>query len=373
MSNATLVKKIAIAAALGIGMLLNVGCASLTSKTIGLDAYEIPKGQFVTGPGTVDENGVMVPSPQAPPAELTKVTLPDYVIEPPDILLIEGIKTVPKTPVEIQSQDVLQIVVLGTVPERPIAGQFLVDAGGGVDLGPGYGRVQLSGLTTSEAQEAIRQKLLAELQSVEVAVTIFQAAGQQLITGEHLVAPDGTVNLGLYGRVYVAGMSLDAARQAVEERLSLYFDQPRVSVDVFVYNNKIYYIIVEGGGAGDRVIRIPCTGNEMVLDAIAQVGGIDQSSSKKMWISRPTPGGSGCDQVLPVDWDAITRGADTSSNYQLLPGDRLFVAENRLIAWATVTSIMLNPIERMIGFTLLGGQTIQTLQRFPEGFQNRAF
>lgn len=337
---------------------------------MGLDAYEIPQGQFVDGP--MGENGGQF-APMAPPAELSKVSLPDYIIEPPDILLIEGIKVVPKSPYEIQPQDVLQIVVLGTVPERPIAGQFLVEGNGSVNLGPGYGTVSLAGLTTEEASAAIRELLLRELQSVEVAVTLFQASGQQFITGEHLVAPDGTVNLGLYGRVYVAGMTLDAARMAVEERLSKHFDNPRVSLDVFVYNSKFYYIIVEGGGVGDRVIRIPCTGNETILDAISQVGGLDSSSSKKIWISRPTPGGSGCDQVLPVNWDAITRGASTSTNYQLLPGDRLFVAENPMIAWANLTSIMLNPIERVIGFTLLGGQTVQTLQRFPEGFNQRGF
>jgi polysaccharide export outer membrane protein len=334
---------------------------------MGLDDYEIPKGQFAHA-SIVDANGIPQLHPQSPPAELSKISLPDYIIEPPDILLIEGIKVVPKAPYEIQPQDVLQIVVLGTQPERPIAGQFLVEGSGVVNLGPGYGAVRIAGLTTDEASEEIRDRLLRELNNVEVAVTIFQTSGQQFITGEHLVAPDGTVNLGLYGRVYLAGMSLDEGRGKIEERLSLYFDDPKVSLDVFVYNSKFYYIISAGGGVGDRVVRIPVTGNETVLDAIAQVGGLDQSSSKKMWIARPTPGSVGCDQILPVDWDAITRVGATATNYQLLAGDRLFIAENPAIAWANLTSIFLNPFERVIGFSLLGAQTVQTLQRFPEGF-----
>jgi hypothetical protein len=75
----------------------------------------------------------------------------------------------------------------------------------------------------------------------------------------------------------------------------------------------------------------------------------------------------GCDQVLPVDWDSITRGANTCTNYQLLPGDRIFVAADRLAALDSIVSRVLNPIERMLGFSLLGGQTIQVLQRFPGG------
>lgn len=364
MSNVTLTKFAALTLCCG----LLSGCSSLTTKTMGLDDYAIPHADLVPGP-TVDASGVPQFPADAPPAEMSKVTLPDYIIEPPDILLIEGIKVVPKSPYEIQTQDILQIVVLGTQPERPIAGQFLVEGNGVVNLGPGYGTVRVVGLSAEEAAEAIRELLLRELNNVDVAVSMFQSAGQQFITGEHLVAPDGTVNLGLYGRVYVAGLTLDDARAAVEERLSQYFDDPRVSLDVYIYNSKFFYIISEGGGVGDQVIRVPVTGNETVLDAIAQIGGLNQVASKKIWISRPAPVGVGCDQILPVDWDAITRGAATGTNYQLLPGDRLFVAENHLIAWSNLTSIFLAPFERAIGFSLLGAQTVQTLQRFPEGFQ----
>ena len=344
--------------------LMCAGCATVGTQNLGLDSYEIPQGQFAMAP-VVD--GTRQP-PSAPPTELDKVSLPDYIIEPPDILLIEGIKVVPKTPYEIQPQDILQIVVLGTTPDRPIAGQFLVEPSGIVHLGPGYGSVKIAGLTTDEAAEAIRKLLLRDLNTVDVAVSLFQIAGQQLITGEHLVSPDGTVNLGLFGRIYIAGMSLDEARAVIEEKLSERFEDPKISLDVFVYNSKFFYVINEGGGFGETVARIPITGNETVLDAIAQIGGLDQTASTKLWISRPAPSGAACDQVLPIDWKTITRGAATSTNYQLLPGDRLFIAQDRLVAFNSAVSKLLNPFERAIGFTLLTSQTIQNLQRFPQGF-----
>ena len=345
---------------------LFTGCASFVPVTSGIDDYEINQRDLPLIQTQVDADGAVLPDPRRPPAELAKVSLPDYVIEPPDILLIEGVKIVPKTPYEIQPQDILQVVVLGTQPERPIAGQYLVEADGSVRLGPGYGTVRVSGLSTDEAEDAIRELLLNELQNPEVSVSLFQASGQQFITGEHLVAQDGTVNLGVYGRVYLAGMTLDEGREVLENHLSNFFDDPKVSLDVFVYNSKFYYVISEGAGLGEQTARIPITGNETVLDAISQIGGLGQASSKKIWISRPTP--NACPQVLPVDWEAITRGASVATNYQLMPGDRLFIAENHLLAWSNLVSIMLNPVERVIGFTLLGAQTVQTVQRFPEGF-----
>src|SRR5262249_20302890 len=52
----------------------------------------------------------MQPSGDSPiPRELTKVTLPEYVVEPPDILLIDAVRVVPKPPYRIEPLDVLYI------------------------------------------------------------------------------------------------------------------------------------------------------------------------------------------------------------------------------------------------------------------------
>jgi protein involved in polysaccharide export with SLBB domain len=220
---------------------------------------------------------------------------------------------------------------------------------------------------SAEAAAAIRNELLQVLTTPEVAVTVLQTSAQQLLDGEHLVGPDGRVNLGIYGRYHVAGLTLDEAQIEIQRGLEAFCDGPQISIDVFVYNSKFFYVISEGGGLGENVARIPSTGNETVLDAIATVGGLDSTASTKIWIARPAPQGVGCDQILPVDWKAITRGGAPGTNYQLLPGDRLFIAQDRLIAFNSFAAKLLNPFERMFGFSLLGAQTVQTLQRFPEG------
>ena len=253
------------------------------------------------------------------------------------------------------------------MPDQPIAGDYQVQPGGLLNLGPAYGTVQVDGLTIAEIKDAISRKLQRILQFPEVSVSLVQSSEVQLIAGDKVVAPDGTVNLGIYGNVYVAGMTIDEARREIEEKLGEYFEEPRVSLDVFAYNSKFYYIVVEGAGFGDQVVQRPIVGNETVLDAIAGIGGFSQISSRRIWISRPAPHGVGCDQVIPINWEAITRGADTSTNYQLLPGDRIFVADDRFYALGGFVNRVLNPVERAFGFTLLGGQTIQVLQRFPRG------
>ena len=79
------------------------------------------------------------------------------------------------------------------------------------------------------------------------------------------------------------------ARQRIEAHLSQMLRSPEVSVDVVGYNSKTYYIITEGAGFGDGVNRFPVTGNETVLDAISQINGLSQVSSKKIWVCGPLP------------------------------------------------------------------------------------
>ena len=245
------------------------------------------------------------------PTEMDKTTLPTYVVEPPDILIIQLNRLVPKPPYRIEPLDVLEVFAVRTFRDQPIADQYSVDPGGKIDLGPSYGKIKVSGLTLEEAETVIDRHLRRILQNPEVSVTLFQSAGQQQIDDQHLVGPDGTVNLGTYGKVYLAGLTLEEAEVAIERKLSESLENPQVSVDVFAYNSKVYYVILEGAGLGDRVYRVSATGNETVLDAISQVNGLTQLQSKKIWISRPGPGGLCCDQILPVNWGEITKGAAT--------------------------------------------------------------
>ena len=348
------------------------GC-HLTSNDLGLQNDELaPYGMIGPDGNAGDVQLAGMAGDHQPPSELNPVSLPMYRIEPPDVLLIDLIRMAPKPPYFIQTLDIIQIQVAGTLPEYPILGTYQVEPSGVVNLGPAYGAVKVVGMSISEATDAVRQQLSRTLANAQVSVSLLQQAGQQQIAGEHLVGPDGTVTLGIYGSVYVAGMTVQEARRAIEKHLSAHLDSPQVSVDVFAYNSKVYYIVTEGAGLGDQIVRIPITGKETVLDAISQLGGLQQVSSKKIWVARPAPSRVGCDQILPVDYVAITKGASTATNYQLLPGDRVFVAEDRLMALNTVVTKVTAPFERVLGFTLLGAQTLQSLQRFPEGF-NRGF
>ena len=296
------------------------------------------------------------------PKELSKVTMPQYVVEAPDILLIDAHRLIPRPPYRVEPLDALYLYAPGAPEKDPVNGVYPVDPDGTINLGPGYGgALPVAGLTLPEIEKALARRLANFLKDPVVTVSLAQSRGVQAIRGEHLVRPDGTVSLGAYGSVYVAGMTLPQIKAAIEAHLSQYLLDPQVSVDVFAYNSKFYYVITDFAGSGEQVVRLPVTGNETVLDAIAQVGGLSPVSSKRVWVARPAPSGCG-DQILPVDWKGITRRGSPRTNYQLLPGDRVFVMASPLSKFDTTLGRVLSPVERVLGVTLLGVTTARAFE-----------
>jgi polysaccharide export outer membrane protein len=279
-----------------------------------------PPRPLAAPPASVVYDHAMVPPTHAPyqsvPREFEKMALPPYVVEPPDILLIQ-------------------------------------------------------------ASDRITLRL-------------------QHITGQHLVAPDGTVNLGIYGQIRVAGMTLDQVATAVAERLtermpgllkglkitdkdgkdtnidaqqewrhdftSLDLIKREMQVDVLAYNSKFYYVITDGGGYGQQVYPMPIRGNETVLDAMANINGLPSVANKKrIWVARATRAGQP-PKILPVDWMSLVKCGSSATNYQLFPGDRVYVDSNNLIKADTFLSKLLSPAQRVLGVTLLGASTVNSIK-----------
>jgi polysaccharide export outer membrane protein len=258
-----------------------------------------------------------------------------YVIEPPDILSIESDKLVPKASHCLETFDELQIRVSGALPEQSIDDVYTVDADGAVNLGLTYGRIAVVGQTSKEAEDAIRAQLSKILTDFDVTVSLLASSSAQAITGQHLVAMDGRVNLGVYGSVYVAGMTRKEARAAIELKLTERLDDPKVLVDVLAYNSKVYYVITKGARLGDDVTRMsipfPVDGKENVAKALARDYGdadrkltLSELASASLRLLRPAPNG-GEERIYPIVWDPSAQAPTPLTNHGILPGDRIFV------------------------------------------------
>jgi len=239
------------------------------------------------------------------PREFAKVTMPDYVVEAPDLLLVE---------------------VLEALPGRPISGERLVKPDGKITLGF-YGEVYVAGLTTDE----IKEKVVLHLRKY---------------------LPDDLLGLNEFN-------SKTGKMEAVDPR-----ETGRVFVDVAAYNSKYYY--VEGDVAAPG--KLPITGNETVLDAIHYAGGlIPQAAPNNIRLVRPSPTGACCEQILPVNLSAIVNVGDSTTNYQLMPGDRLVVYRDPIIRGTIFIDRLAAPFQTAINSALQYSFTARSLKSINVG------
>jgi protein involved in polysaccharide export with SLBB domain len=136
------------------------------------------------------------------------------------------------------------------------------------------------------------------------------------------VLPDGTINLGKYGQLQVAQRTVPEIEEMVRMAvLAKTKDAGFISVRLISRQTKVYYVIGEVNSPG----RFQLNGNETVLDALMQAGGLnDKASRDNIILSRPSK--PNCPRiVLPVCWKHIVQQADTTTNYQIAPGDRIYV------------------------------------------------
>ena len=261
---------------------------------------------------------IAVPPSGAVPRELDKIVLPPYVIEAPDQLLIE-------------------VIQRSKVPETDDNGKE----------------------KTNKAGETIYKSVTDRLPV-------------QPISGPFQVRLDGTVGIGFWGSVPVSGLTLEQAAEAIrahllkQEELKKFgtkLESVTVIVDVIAYNSKRYYVIFDGGGFGEQVYPFPITGSETVLDALSNIYGLpDVASKRNIWVARRTPHPGQPWQILPVDWVGITQHGVTWTNYQVMPGDRIYVKAQKLVTIDRTLARIISPVERLFGITLLGSSTLNQLR-----------
>ena len=167
-----------------------------------------------------------------------------------------------------------------------------------------------------------------------------------VVPTDQIVAADGTIDLGVYGRVRVAGSTVeeieDRVRTAICDLDPGACDPPEdlpedpgdravvlaratrgpVNVRLIAVDSLVFYALGEVAAPG----AYPLDGRETVLDAILEAGGLsDRANRCEIILARPTGPGE-CRVVLRVCYDRLVQLGDTTTNYQVLPGDRIFVA-----------------------------------------------
>ena len=81
-----------------------------------------------------------------------------------------------------------------------------------------------------------------------------------------------------------------------------------------------------------------------------------------MLFRSPGAHGSQVAEKMPVDWRAMTQEGNWTTNYQLFPGDRIFIKADPLNAADSFIPKITVPVSRLFGFALQGNGTVRPLR-----------
>lgn len=143
------------------------------------------------------------------------------------------------------------------------------------------------------------------------------------LPADQTILPDGSIDLGRYGRMIVAGKTIPEVEEMVRDTVNrITKDAGFIDVRLVSRQTKLYYVLGEVQTPG----KFPISGYETTLDGILQAGGLTENASRsRIILVRPSVDGSCSGTILAINYSRIVQLGDAANNYQLQPGDRIFV------------------------------------------------
>lgn len=134
---------------------------------------------------------------------------------------------------------------------------------------------------------------------------------------EQVVSQSGRVSIPFLGAITVRGQTPEQIQRNIEQRLTKIANNPQVVVRLIKNNSANVTVLRQGNG-----IRMPLTGDERVLDAVAAVGGVNENLQDVS--VQLTRNGT----VKTISLESLSR--QPSENIKLVAGDVVTLWNNPL-------------------------------------------
>jgi len=136
---------------------------------------------------------------------------------------------------------------------------------------------------------------------------------------ELLIRPDGGVTFPLIGDVQIAGLSIDAAQEAIRTRLAKYVPDAHVNIALLSAAGNAAYVI----GKVSRPGPVPLSGSVTVVQALSVAGGATvYADTDEIRVLRSCEGKQ---RTIVVNYADIERGINLGQNITLRSGDVVVV------------------------------------------------
>jgi polysaccharide export outer membrane protein len=145
---------------------------------------------------------------------------------------------------------------------------------------------------------------------------------EEALNREVRVLPDGSIGFPLVGRIQVSGMSTSDVEQRIRDGLKTYIPDPVVSVVVLAAEGNSVYVL----GKVLKPGPVPLTSSDTtVLQVLSQAGGLDRFANADAIVVLRKPAADGRPQTMRVRYGELLRGQALESNVVMRPGDTVMV------------------------------------------------
>jgi len=178
-------------------------------------------------------------------------------------------------------------------------------------------------------------------------ITIHAPKAPEVDNVKQQIGPDGTLNLDLLNRVYVAGMSPQEVEALLAEKLRTFYNDVKVRLDV-EYKSQWYYVFGATTNAGPKRY----TGRDMLVAVLAEAQPTTMAWPERIYVIKPSPDP---DQrhVTVINLKEIIEQGDSTANVLLEQDDIVYVPMNPFAAVGVVMQNLLFPLQPV--FTTASG------------------
>ena len=140
------------------------------------------------------------------------------------------------------------------------------------------------------------------------------------------VRPDGKISVPLAGDVRAGGLTAPEVATAIEQKLSYYIRDPKVTVIITALHSHAFLTRVRVTGAVRTPMSLPHRPGMTVLDAVLEAGGPNEfAAPNRTRLHRKGPAKV---EVIPVRLGDILHNGRLQSNVEVRPGDVITVPES---------------------------------------------
>ncbi len=139
-----------------------------------------------------------------------------------------------------------------------------------------------------------------------------------------MVMPDGYVNLQGAGSVYVLGLTVPEAVEAIKKAYAGVLHDPIIDVDLTDFQKPYFVVLGQVGKPGQYDLRYDMT----ITQAVAVAGGFAPTAKTQLLYYHPIS--SSTMEVKRLNIKDVLNGKNVNEEVHLSPGDMIFVPEKAI-------------------------------------------